>query len=327
MKRMFARALIGGCLLIASAMVIGVSAQIPEMHGEIDSGLTEEERQQIRESGIKSRTVWSYQDGPAGVFGQGNKTSYTRFDRNGNIVEMTTFNRDGAAIQTLIQTYDGEGFPVESSVSRLGEIGEFRTVYHYDLDRNIEESVSYKADGNVLVKTTYRYDGYGRLVEGSSSVPDLPDAYSQRYRIEYNSEGMPVKTVSFDSKGNIRSEAYTNYDSSGVHPADITAVVDGRVASVTTNRYDSDGKLLDADICNADGIVLTRTAYRYDDNGRISETLVESPTVKMKSRVTFEYDALGNMIRESHYNKYDELVSRKEYVHEYYGPTEGGEDR
>ena len=314
-------------LLVLSGLTTGGFAQVPQKLGEIDPTLTEAEKELIRASGIKSRTVLSYQGAHGSVLAQGNKVSYTRFDRTGNIVEMTIFDRDGAPVRSLTQTYDPDGFPLESLVRRLGEVGEFKTVYHYDLDRNIDESVSYMADGTVFVRTSYRYDGNGRLIEASPSLPDLPEAYSQHYKIEYNSDGMPVKTVSFDSKGNIRSEVYTDYDEEGTHPTDVTTVVDGLVASVTTNRYDSDGNLMVAEVSNADAIVLTRTAFKYDGNGRVSETLVESPTIKMKSRVTFEYDTRGNLIGENQYNKYDELVGRKEYIHEYYEPMEGGEER
>ena len=326
MKRMVRRIIIAAFLLILSALITGVFAQVPQKLGEIDPTLTEAEKELIRESGIKSRTVLSYQGAQGSVLAQGNKISHTRFDRTGNIVEMTTFDRDGAPVQTLTQTYDEDGYPLESLVSRLGEVGQFKTVYHYDPDRNIDESVSYMADGTVFVRTAYKYDGSGRLVEASPALPGLPAEYSQHYKVEYNSDGMPVTTVSFDAKGNIRSEVYTDYDEAGTHPTDITTVVDGRVASVTTNRYDSDGNLVVAEVSNTDGIVLTRTAYEYDGSGRVSATLVESPTIKMKSRVTFEYDSRGNLIGENQYNKYDELVSRKEYIHEYYEAMEGGEE-
>lgn len=323
MRRTYAL-ILAACLMLAA--VASSRAAPVEPSGILslaEPGTPSESPEQIQELGIMSHSAWTHQVDPAGALGEGYRSSYVGYDRDGNLVEQASYDPNGTALVEIVNTYDQAGLVIES-VGREHSGVDARTVFDYDGER-ITATTSYRPDGSLLVASQFEYDSSDRIIATQTQVPDAGE--SQRTVFEYDDDLGVVRAAAHDSRGSVLAQSETLQDGEG-RPIESTAFLqDGSVASIARYTYDADGQLLEAVVEDADGTVLQRNTRAYDADGRVIEITQSNPAADLEHRVALEYAEDGTLAVERTYNKLGELVTEVRHVYEYYDdePDQSGD--
>lgn len=318
MRRIHSKTLVASIALVVLAWAVVSSAQAPRAPALQDPDRSLEGNEPSQVPNIMSLTEWTRIPGPDGVLGEGYRSSYLEYDRDGYPLEQSTYDADGSIIQRILNSYDGTGRILESvSEERLG-LGNARTVFEYD-GEDLIGTTGYRPDGSVLVAARCEYNELGQM---TSMVTEVPDAStSQRIVFEYDADGNAVATTTYDSERGMVSRAETTYGDDQ-WPLETTGLLPGGVvASVTDYRYGPDGNVTEMHVRNADGDVIQRILNTYDDEGRIVEA-VTSNASGMEYRVEMAYDEDGNRAIDRTFNKLGQLVREVRYEYEFHAPDE-----
>lgn len=317
MRRIHSKPLVALIALAVLAGAVASSAQAPVAPAPRDPDSSPESNEPSQVPNIKSLTEWTYVPDSDGALGDGYRSSFMEYDRDGYPVEQSTYDADGSAIQRILNTYDETGRLVESVNEERSGRGDARTVFEYDGENPIG-TTAYRLDGSVLVTTRSEYNDLGQMTSMVTEIPDAPT--SQTIVFEYDADGNAIATTTYDSARGMVSRAETSYDDDS-WPIETTAVLPGGVTSVTSYEHDPDGNLTHMDVRNADGDVIQSISNTYDDAGRVVEA-VTSNAGGMEYRVETGYDEDGNRSVDRTFNKIGQLVREVRYGYEYHPPEE-----
>ena len=224
-------------------------------------------------------------------------TAYS-YDTNGNKIRETyadggykTFDHDRK--NRLIKT---ESYEAGEAGESIGE-KTLKTVYSYDINDRLLESVDYQIDGaeeTAVRYTEYQYDrrgqttGYAELSQENAPTADEIKAHQIRYY--YDSDGKLTKVTYPTTKNGVQALAY-EYDQNGW-----LTKIKGEVQSADTSTektvrsytYDSYGKVKEIkdyrDLLNSSDQAVKKD-YTYDSYSKVNETKA------------YTYDALGRLTK------------------------------
>ena len=224
-------------------------------------------------------------------------TAYS-YDTNGNKIRETyadggykTFDHDRK--NRLIKT---ESYEAGEAGESIGE-KTLKTVYSYDINDRLLESVDYQIDGaeeTAVRYTEYQYDrrgqttGYAELSQENAPTADEIKAHQIRYH--YDSDGKLTKVTYPTTKNGVQALAY-EYDQNGW-----LTKIKGEVQSADTSTektvrsytYDSYGKVKEIkdyrDLLNSSDQAVKKD-YTYDSYSKVNETKA------------YTYDALGRLTK------------------------------
>ena len=224
-------------------------------------------------------------------------TAYS-YDTNGNKIRETY--ADGG-YKTF--DYDRKNRLIKTESYEAGEAGEsigektLKTVYSYDINDRLLESVDYQIDGaeeTAVRYTEYQYDrrgqttGYAELSQENAPTADEIKAHQIRYY--YDSDGKLTKVTYPTTKNGVQALAY-EYDQNGW-----LTKIKGEVQSADTSTektvrsytYDSYGKVKEIkdyrDLLNSSDQAVKKD-YTYDSYSKVNETKA------------YTYDALGRLTK------------------------------
>lgn len=217
----------------------------------------------------------------------GTHTSYT-YDALGRKSTVTR----GDLLTTY--GYDLLGRLVKTTLSSLShpEEGSVQSASYDVMDRIVEERTE-TCSGKVLTCVRYRYDEAGN----KSRIEQEGEAGISITKIEYDTHGIPVRTV--DPEGNI-TFSRTIFDYYNAHGQNVL-VIEGidPLGISTLSIQDAQGRVVEALKKNPFGDVLQKTEFQRDTSGRCIETV---ETVYLPDRSTreiinrFEYDCMGRQV-------------------------------
>ena len=224
-------------------------------------------------------------------------TAYS-YDTNGNKIRETY--ADGG-YKTF--DYDRKNRLIKTESYEAGEAGEsigektLKTVYSYDINDRLLESIDYQIDGaeeTAIRYTEYQYDrrgqttGYAELSQENEPTADEIKAHQIRYH--YDSDGKLTKVTYPTTKNGVQALAY-EYDQNGW-----LTKIKGEVQSADTSTektvrsytYDSYGKVKEIkdyrDLLNSSDQAVKKD-YTYDSYSKVNETKA------------YTYDALGRLTK------------------------------
>lgn len=167
----------------------------------------------------------------------------------------------------------------------------------YDNLGRLMELVNEDANGNILSRTAYRYDGNGNQVAVIQGTE--PETRTTTYQYDANNRQIRVDypdgtytTSKYDWRGNLEEQR------------DVTGII-------TFYNYDEAGQLSDVTFAYTTAAAVT-THYKYDPAGRRTETFEAWGTAE-QSRVEFlEYNAAGRVLAST-----NEAGMRTTYLYEF----------
>ena len=264
-------------------------------------------------------------------------TAYS-YDTNGNKIRETY--ADGG-YKTF--DYDRKNRLIKTESYEAGEAGEsigektLKTVYSYDINDRLLESIDYQIDGSektAVRYTEYQYDrrgqttGYAELSQENEPTADEIKAHQIRYH--YDSDGKLTKVTYPTTKNGVQALAY-EYDQNGW-----LTKIKGEVQSADTSTektvrsytYDSYGKVKEIkdyrDLLNSSEQAVKK-AYTYDSLDRVREmTYTDLETGKVMESYRYSYDKNSNITEKTEVNNYpkeekDKVNETKAYTYDALG--------
>ena len=261
-------------------------------------------------------------------------TAYS-YDTNGNKIRETY--ADGG-YKTF--DYDRKNRLIKTESYEAGEAGEsigektLKTVYSYDINDRLLESIDYQIDGaeeTTVRYTEYQYDrrgqttGYAELSQENEPTADEIKAHQIRYH--YDSDGKLTKVTYPTTKNGVQALAY-EYDQNGW-----LTKIKGEVQSADTSTektvrsytYDSYGKVKEIkdyrDLLNSSDQAVKK-AYTYDSLDRVKEmTYTDLETGKVMESYRYSYDKNSNITEKTEVNNYpkedtDKVNETKAYTYD-----------
>ena len=261
-------------------------------------------------------------------------TAYS-YDTNGNKIRETyadggykTFDHDRK--NRLIKT---ESYEAGESIGEKT----LKTVYSYDINDRLLESIDYQIDGaeeTAVRYTEYQYDsrgqttGYAELSQENEPTADEIKAHQIRYH--YDSDGKLTKVTYPTTKNGVQALAY-EYDQNGW-----LTKIKGEVQSADTSTektvrsytYDSYGKVKEIkdyrDLLNSSDQAVKKD-YTYDSLDRVKEmTYTDLETGKVMESYCYNYDKNSNITEKTEVNNYpkeekDKVNETKAYTYDALG--------
>ena len=264
-------------------------------------------------------------------------TAYS-YDTNGNKIRETY--ADGG-YKTF--DYDRKNRLIKTESYEAGEAGEsigektLKTVYSYDINDRLLESIDYQIDGaeeTAVRYTEYQYDsrgqttGYAELSQENEPTADEIKAHQIRYH--YDSDGKLTKVTYPTTKNGVQALAY-EYDQNGWLTKIKGEIQSGDSSTEKTVRsytYDSFGKVKEIkdyrDLLNSSDQAVKK-AYTYDSLDRVKEmTYTDLETGKVMESYRYSYDKNSNITEKTEVNNYpkeekDKVNETKAYTYDALG--------
>jgi hypothetical protein len=196
-----------------------------------------------RMSLYKENKVWivygwafTYENGIQAT--KGNKTSFERFDREGNRIEEIKYDFKGNAIFSCEYLFDEYGREIKKtggtgeevvyekwnylfldSMNLVQKKSEYKKgrgqkwLYSYDKNHNISEETYYDVTGTLLHKMRYAYNTNQKVIEKIELDP-YGNVY-QRWAYEYDDKGNNTNIKHYHSSGQLHRSYQMRYDKKG----------------------------------------------------------------------------------------------------------------
>ncbi|MDP4208961.1 MAG: hypothetical protein Q8928_09120 [Bacteroidota bacterium] len=261
------------------------------------------ERVRMAKNKVKSQIQWSYDyvNGKPGT--KGYKSAATTFDRNGNIIEVVNYKKDGGITSILVYTYNARG--EKTSYSRYQGNKEKLT---------FNQNIRYDERGNKILENGF--DGVSNFVNTFvyvnnqlSEIKYTTDKRLVERRIFKNTGNKTEMTV-LGPTGNVLSKEVTEYDGKR-NATEIVNYQQNDIAQKEIYKYDNEGKKLEESKQKSGSVNRRKYTYDGDDIIRITEERSgEKPLVAYQ----YKYDSRGNVLEEK-WTKNGGDPSRK--VHKY----------
>ena len=172
---------------------------------------SKKEKKAIKTWGIKAitETVVEIIDGKETT----RKDSYTRYDKNANIVFNEEYKKDGSLKHKETNGYDNKGNMIEENVFDAAENRtekKYKRTFKYDSEGNKTEESEFDQNGNLIKKT----------------------------QINYKSNGEKISEVEFNSAGKVNKKTVYAYDSKGLKAVKKEFDANDKLISTRTYTYE-----------------------------------------------------------------------------------------
>ena len=231
------------------------------------------------------------------------------------------------------RTYDTDGKEIENISYDKNENIEKRTTYVYDANgKNIEET-DYDKDDKIVRQVEIEYDTAGREIKwecydeyGRCTIQriytrdehgkliqydEYYNGHTTKEEYERDENGNTIKSISYDSDGNITQIYEYEYDEMDREIRCISYDDDETVAYWREYEYDEGGNKIRSRSYNiTENQEYTTYEWKYDENGREIYSSYETNDI-VEEKQENEYDEDGNIIREIR-TSYDSDTGQKQ---------------
>ncbi len=175
------------------------------------------------------------------------------------------------------------------------------------------EEITYNAiDGSVSVRTTFRYDAKGNVIEEAATKGETTTKISHRY----NHRNLVEESIYYTGTGSIEKKIVHIYDDHGLLLEVVGYLSDGRQFMRDSYFYDGNGFL--SELKNT----LNKLTYSYDSHGNVSVItksgryfqVVDSALYVLSDYYTLQHDAQGNLTELAHFKSDSTLRTRFQYT-------------
>ncbi|MBN2349976.1 MAG: hypothetical protein JXJ22_14140 [Bacteroidales bacterium] len=290
-------------------LLLLIAASIIKLYSQ--PAIDEKFKENIVQHKIETRTQWDKSFMKNKPYSGEQKTAFTRYDKNGNITELLTYQaKDTLSLETY--EYDYSGFRTEytkrkggglivaykkiSSYNQNGDLTleqgyngteNFKNEFSYTRNNKISE-IKYYLENQLDEKRVFTHNGNQAAVEvfnkGGILISKLKLVYdSNKNLIEENllaknDKVTEKKIYSYDAKSNLVKEV--KYREENFY-------------NQTDYNYNASGDLVEIVENNPNDGKFVKKSFKYDNNGNLTEMLWRrNPSDEFSSK-TYMYDQKG----------------------------------
>lgn len=253
------------------------------------------ERKRIAESKIKVSTQWAYRYTQGKLNSEGSKTAETKYDNQGNPIEIVNYRSSGEISSKVLYKYDKNNQRTEYvmyqkkmgdsklsitykqtiqynkdgvKISELiydGAMG-YRITYDYSSEGKLKQILKFDGNNKVSERWVYSYDGNNQQV--NVFVPDQTlDAVINK---KFSQKGELIEEQQLNASGKEVKKVINKYNSQGLEVKKEEYAMEKLIKSFEY-VYDSNNLLVEVVQNNPDGTSFTQSRYSYDTAGNILE--------------------------------------------------------
>lgn len=259
----------------------------------------------IKKNGIQTKEQWDYayvNDAP----GQKSyKSSFIKYDTNGNVVEETNYRATGQILAVSTYRYDKAGNRLEY-IKYKGDKQDVSYKQEFIYDSKNNKLMESGFNGVEDYKNSYRYDGLGNLVEIKYFVNGNLD---EKRILEKNANVTLIKVYNFEDK--FLYTITNTYDTDGNLLEEVKTEKDVE-ARKTNYEYDHEQNL-NEEVKYFYGNFTYRQKFVYLAGGKLMEVMEEKPDVPIYALKKYQYNPAGRLVGEEWRTDPSKEFSSKEY--------------
>ncbi|MBO7262758.1 MAG: hypothetical protein J6U95_07510 [Alistipes sp.] len=184
--------------------------------------------------------------------------------------------------------------------------------YKYDANRNVVERVSCSATGEVYAKYIYKYNSLGKVAEEFYYHSSDLTNYASRRHYLYDTKGLWLGAVDYDSDGYVLSKYDFRYDDQG------NRIEETYSRSRYLFEYDGRGNLLGQHVFE-DEVLVERAQFIYDDQDRLIEETLMNGNGVVYEHSTKRYNSQNKPIEAALYGEGNTLIGTATVTYDSYG--------
>ena len=237
-------------------------------------------------------------------------SSYTEYDREGNLLRSASYNASGEPGELYTYRYDEKNRPVEEILYYdEDEVAEKRRITWSDDGRKLEEHIEFESGGESTI--TYTYNGEGLLTEWFMCDADREP--EELHEFEYRNNLIVGETVNgydnvpswkklmeYDARGNLCALDYISPEETDCYRYEYT--YDEKDRRIKTRKFDHKGNLTE------------KSDTEYNESDQVISTTEEDRTTFRKTR--FEYDEQGHAVVQTEADADDNIMVRIDRTYE-----------
>ena len=299
------------------------------------------EKARMAKANVKVQTQWTcdYVNGkPAD---KGYRSTVTKYDTKGNVIEITNYSSDGKLISTLTYRYDNRGNPVSFERSDDKREVKIRQLTVYDAAGNKIRESGFNGSAQFPYSHSFTYDATGRLTEvkymennalverrafkytGNKtevSIFDGNDQLTFRQESTYTEKGMLLSEVRTGGANNAVVQSLNmQHNSAGDLTEEVKKRADNKLEYQKLYQYDKNNRPIKVETVNLDGTKFVANEYQYNSNGDlILESWKKNNKTPEPSTKKYTYDAKGLYTDVDCYFSTYKLQSLYKYTYEFY---------
>ena len=251
------------------------------------------ERNRMAKARVRTQTQWThdYVDGKPSA--KGYKSSVTKYNTKGDIIEVANYNAQGKNISLYIYQYDNRDNRVnfEQYDGNREKLQRSQRIVYDARGNKIRE---YGFDGVAPYSNTYQYDANGKLTE---IVYTVENALVEKRQFTYS--GNKTEILVYDQSNNLIFKQENTFDDKGLLLSEIKTGNKGNVVHTLDLQYNTVGDLTEEVKKRADDQLDYQKLYGYDKENRpVKEETVNLDGTKYVSH-EYQYNNQGDLILES----------------------------
>lgn len=189
-------------------------------------------------------------------------------------------------------TYDQSG--LRTALHDYAESGVLRgrSSYRYDGRGRLVQWQRFRDNGLLWSRISYRYSPQGQLLEKQEWSKDRYRTMLRRECYRYNKQGLRLGKIILEGKDKPRWRIYYRY-----HGSDVTeTALDEKGAVNYRIRYSCRGETLQAVSRKGDGGLLYKALFRFDRRGRIRRIDFRHAHQGIRTSQHYRYDGQGRLL-------------------------------
>lgn len=242
-------------LLLAAAFTLFLSAQI------YNEDFSRSQKTNIyKENKVWMAYGWTFFY-PKGIQEKkGKKTSFERFDRDGNRTEEIYYDQKGNPSFSCQFTYDDKG----NAIKKMGGAGD-EVIYEkwnytsLEGGKTVERKSEYKKSKNE--KWVYLFDHNNNII--SESYYDISGTISYKWDFVYDDKQHVVEKKEYDSYGNVYQKWEYKYDEKGNNTEMRHYVSNNLLDRIYDMKYDKKGNMKSKFTFDKDENIVNLTVFVY----------------------------------------------------------------
>ena len=312
MKRKILEALLGVCLMATLFGGCGKNSDVENNQTSVESGVstseiahsetevaeteTETEIPEQLVSTVKGEVLVTKEttyDTRNSEEGEMFRQTINEYDEKGNMLKTTTYFADGAVMEETTYAYDDSGNMLRSSYFLCDYDGYEVKEFEYDGNNNLlEESNYWETEGEKVFYNgvSYRYDGNNNMIEKTTHENIEGGIRDYTICYEYDTQNNLVKEY-IPAEGDYIDYTYNN----------------GNVTYIYSFNFIAEGVT-----------TVEETFFEYDAHGNML-LKEERKKNKLERKITWEYNSKNQVVKETYYDKNEELKNWLETEYDYYG--------
>lgn len=140
-----------------------------------------------------------------------NRVTIFLYDENGNLIEETLNDPDGNLINKWTKEYDEKGKLIKSVYYYSSGKIDNKKVYKYDTNNNLTEEIITDSNNNVLGEEYHKYDENGRKIEVKMNLPSYGGMKVKSF-YKYDDKGNLIEQIDNTSMGFEKKKITTKFE-------------------------------------------------------------------------------------------------------------------